>query len=99
MEEHSVFNQQCPGYVQINSEMPLGWPIDVTSVIGGLPQFALKLRINKVWKGICDFRCSLIKLLNESIAMNICFYLLSRTYMIGNTWRAKFNKICLVIIL
>ncbi|XP_059451246.1 protein neprosin-like [Corylus avellana] len=40
------FNQQCPGYVQINSQMPLGWPIDVTSVIGG-PQFALKLRINK----------------------------------------------------
>ncbi|GLT81350.1 hypothetical protein SLA2020_527390 [Shorea laevis] len=26
------FNQQCPGYVQINSQIPLGWPIDVTSV-------------------------------------------------------------------
>ncbi|XP_062162078.1 protein neprosin-like [Alnus glutinosa] len=40
------FNQHCPGYVQINSQIPLGWPIDNTSVVGG-EQFAIKLRINK----------------------------------------------------
>ncbi|GLT81352.1 hypothetical protein SLA2020_527460 [Shorea laevis] len=44
------FNQQGPGYVQINSQIPLGWPIDVTSVVGG-EQFAIKLRINKELRG------------------------------------------------
>jgi hypothetical protein len=41
------FNQHCPGYVQINSQIPLGWAIENTSVVGG-EQFAIKLRINKV---------------------------------------------------
>ncbi|KAG7955277.1 hypothetical protein I3843_11G063100 [Carya illinoinensis] len=41
------FNQQCPGYIQLSSEIPLGWPIGRISVVGGI-QYALKLRISKV---------------------------------------------------
>ncbi|KAG6687273.1 hypothetical protein I3842_11G063000 [Carya illinoinensis] len=40
------FNQQCPGYIQLSSEIPLGWPIGRISVVGGI-QYALKLRISK----------------------------------------------------
>ncbi|KAG7955278.1 hypothetical protein I3843_11G063200 [Carya illinoinensis] len=40
------FNQQCPGYIQLSSEIPLGWPVGRISVVGGL-HYALKLRISK----------------------------------------------------
>ncbi|XP_042947265.1 uncharacterized protein LOC122280434 [Carya illinoinensis] len=40
------FNQQCLGYIQLSSEIPLGWPIGRISVVGGI-QYALKLRISK----------------------------------------------------
>ncbi|XP_059436303.1 protein neprosin-like [Corylus avellana] len=41
------YNQDCPGYVQINSDIPLGW----TSPEANPEIYAIKLRINK---GICD---------------------------------------------
>ncbi|KAG6635754.1 hypothetical protein CIPAW_11G064400 [Carya illinoinensis] len=35
------FNQQCPGYIQLSSEIPLGWPVGKISVVGGLLTFAI----------------------------------------------------------
>ncbi|KAG6664221.1 hypothetical protein CIPAW_02G077800 [Carya illinoinensis] len=40
------FNQQCPAYIQLNSQIPLGWPVDNTSTIGG-DQYAVKLQVIK----------------------------------------------------
>lgn len=43
------FNQQCPGYIQLSSQIPLGWPLHNISIAGG-EQYATKLRLIKVNK-------------------------------------------------
>ncbi|KAG6634301.1 hypothetical protein CIPAW_12G109100 [Carya illinoinensis] len=40
------FNQQCPGYIQLSSQIPLGWPLHNISIAGG-EQYATKLRLIK----------------------------------------------------
>ncbi|XP_018853013.2 uncharacterized protein LOC109014976 [Juglans regia] len=40
------FNQQCPGYIQLSSQIPLGWPLQNISIAGG-EQYATKLRLIK----------------------------------------------------
>ncbi|XP_018813138.2 uncharacterized protein LOC108985331 [Juglans regia] len=40
------FNYLCPGYIQLNPQIPLGWPVDTISVIGG-EQYVMKLQVLK----------------------------------------------------
>jgi hypothetical protein len=78
------FNQDCPGYVQVNSEIPLGW----TFLNPDAEEHAVKLRINKV-----------IKLCAYTRILYLFFYSVNSQWYLGNTWRTKFNKISLDIVL
>ncbi|KAG2677612.1 hypothetical protein I3760_12G105800 [Carya illinoinensis] len=41
------FNYQCPGYIHLNPQIPLGNPINHVSVVGGDQQYATKLQVRK----------------------------------------------------
>ncbi|KAG2677613.1 hypothetical protein I3760_12G105900 [Carya illinoinensis] len=44
------FNNLCPGYIHLDPQIPLGWPVDTISIVDG-EQYSIKLQVLKEYIG------------------------------------------------